>query len=365
MNSDNVLLFYGWWQLVVCLLAFLGLMSVWWHLGRRQGDTGQVWLALSILCWAVSGGIELLFVYWPPNDNGQLYLDGFRSMLSLLNSLFILISLPWFRYIPKPIAPLIKSSFWRIVVGLPFLFSLLPTVSRMVSGNQSTFITELDVYYSILTLLFLGYVFWETFEKRRLKLLGWLALITVLITFFAQLYKMTGHQVNTILFSAIFKTSLIMLFFAMAISWVKDLMSALIPSSPDQIFLHLVRRRETGNKIEHLLYLKGIPGKEHPIPLTNSAFQLLHLFIEKKKNGAGWLEIKPKQDSREGLSYDINDHNEIKRLVKGILDGLFGKQQWTKDQHENPLKQVLFESSQEGTRKVRLAIPSENMLVDM
>lgn len=46
---------------MVCLFAFLGLMTIWYHIGRKQKDLGQVFLALSILCWSLSGGVELVF----------------------------------------------------------------------------------------------------------------------------------------------------------------------------------------------------------------------------------------------------------------------------------------------------------------
>jgi len=40
---------------------------------------------------------------------------------------------------------------------------------------------------------------------------------------------------------------------------------------------------------------------------------------------------------------------------------LFGKNNWTKETHETPLKESLFEMSQKRERKIRLAILSENI----
>ena len=190
-------------------------MAIWWHIGKRQNDFGQVWLALSILCWSLSG---LLEVYFSQDTIGaKTILEGGRSILSLLNSLFILLALPWFRYLPKPLIAVIKSKHWIFIVGLPFLFSFLPTVGKMVLGRTFEVISELDVYYALMTLGFLGYVLWESFAKRRLKGLAWLSLVCILITLLAQFYKLKGASVNLTLFSAIFKTSLIMIFFALAL----------------------------------------------------------------------------------------------------------------------------------------------------
>ena len=160
----QILAFYGWWQLTVCAFAFVALMAIWWHIGRRQQDTGQVWLALSVLCWSISGGVELIYANVLPDEPAYL-LDGWRSILSLGNSLFILMALPWFRYLPQRIEAIIKSSYWSYIIGLPFLFSLLPTISKMISGKSITLINELDVYYAILTLIFWGWFYGNPLRK--------------------------------------------------------------------------------------------------------------------------------------------------------------------------------------------------------
>lgn len=346
-------------------------MSIWYHIGKKQKDFGQVWLALSILCWSISGAAIVYFTSEFMNlDLGQqngleaseLKLDGWLSILSLLNSLFILLALPWFKHLPNYIAPVIKSKFWPIIVGLPFLFSLLPTLSKVFTGGQSGLISELDFYYSVLTLLVLGTVLWESFVKRRLSLLAYLSVICILITFAAQIYKLSDNVVNQILFAAIFKTSLIMIFFALALSWVKDLTEK-ISSTSNDIFLTTFRIKKNEKSFVNKLSLRGLNGsKEYLIDLSNKNFDLMTKFMsEKIADGEGWLEIKPKSDARSGKMYDINDHNEVKRLLVSILDGIYGKGLWTKAEHEVPLKSILFEMSSQRERKIRLSIPSSNM----
>ena len=235
MVKSELLIFYGWWQLSVCTFAFFALMGIWWHIGRKQKDTGQVWLAVSVLCCSFSGAAELFYApYFNDTAQAEEYvyqLNGWRSIFSLFNSLFILLALPWFRYIPKLIEPLVKSKFWLLIVGLPFIFSLLPTLSRLFLGASITLISELDVYYATLTLVFLGYVLWDSFANRRLPILAFLSLLCTLFTFWAQLQKLTPLDTSLILYSSIFKTSLIMLFFALALSWVKELSENVIPPS--------------------------------------------------------------------------------------------------------------------------------------
>lgn len=358
LGASETFLFYGWWQFATCLFAFAALISIWWHIGKKQNDFGQVWLALSVLCWSISGLCEVYFNNNLEADN--IYLVGLRSILSLFNSLFILLALPWFRYLPQSLEPIIQSKYWQWIVGLPFLFSLLPTVNKIISGKEGV-INELDVYYAVLTLIFLGFVLWHSFTRRRLISLAYLSLICIGITLLAQFFKVSGSTINLTLFSAIFKTCLIMIFFALALSWVKELSENIIPVATD-ISMHFAINREKG-KVERIVSLGGfLGGGLRKIRLTSSQYDLLYQFGKLQKSEEGhWLEIKPKNNPSESKRYDISDYNEIKRLLIALLDGLFGKGNWTKEQHLNPLKNSLFELSEKRERKIRLRLPPGNI----
>ena len=255
---------------------------------------------------------------------------------------------------------IIKSRYWKLIVGLPFLFSLLPTINTMLSG-KSSLVNELDVYYAVLTLIFLGFVLWHSFAKRRLLSLAFLSLACILVTLLAQFYKLTDLTINLTLFSAIFKTSLIMLFFALALSWVKELSESVIPSTSQLTISFAVLRQD--DKIERTVLLGGFPGREvRKIRLTLSQYELFHRFASlRKSEGSDWLEIKPKHHALKEKKYDIGDYNEVRRLLFSMLDGLFGKGNWTKKLHLNPLKDSLFELSKKRERKIRLCLPPENI----
>ncbi|SEC40726.1 hypothetical protein SAMN04489761_2908 [Tenacibaculum sp. MAR_2009_124] len=358
MNHE-IIYFYGWWQLSVCLFAFIALLAIWWHIGKKQNDFGQVWLALSVLCWSISGAFEIYFI--ESNATSAFIINGWRSIWSLLNSLFILLSLPWFRYLPTPIGHIIKSKYWIYIVGIPFLFSLLPTLSRMISGTVISVINELDVYYAFFTLIFLGFVLWESFLKRRLKALAFLSFVCILVVLVAQIYKLSGNNINLTLFSAIFKTSLIMIFFALALSWVKELAENVIPNSSD-LYLSFQKNKLSSGKTENLILLKGFPGSEkRKVKLSPVLFDLFTKFAERRLSNEDWLEIKPKNFSMPSKTFDIKDYNEVKRLLISLLDGVFGKDNWTTEHHLNPLKTTLFEMSEKRDRKIRLKIPKENI----
>ena len=317
---------------------------------------------MSVLCWSLSGACEVFYASQDQYD--PRVLDGLRSIFSLFNSLFILLALPWFKYLPDRVKPLVSSIYWYIIIGLPFLFSLLPTLRKIWSGAEAQLISELDVYYSFLTLAFLGSVLWTSFKKRRLILLAFLSLLSVGITLIAQLYKLTDASINLTLFSAIFKTTLIMIFFALALSWVKELAENIIPEA-SELSLKLYHEIVHSNKINHYARITGIPGLiTAPVLLTPANFELLTKFAKKRLSEKDeWLEIKPKDEHKTADSYDIRDHNEIKRLLQNLLNGLFGKNQWTREQHYLPLKHALFELSQKRERKIRLRIPKQQIIL--
>ena len=256
---------------------------------------------------------------------------------------------------------MIKSKYWIMIVGLPFIFSLLPTISTMITQNQNVLINELDVYYSILTLLILGWVLWESFTKRRLVILALLSVMCIATIFAAQIFKLSDKEINQLLFSAIFKTNLIMIFFALALSWVKD-MTEKITANPKKIKLQLEIKKLATGKYQHCLLFDGLFEDQKEISVSPSHYELLKKFVEKKQSEQeGWLEIKPKNTPKESHHFDIKDYNEIKRLIHAILDGQFGKSSWTKEQHEMPLRELLLEKSDTKERMIRLNLPSANL----
>lgn len=358
----NIQTFFGWWQLIVCLFAAIGLLAIWWHLGRKQNDKGQVWLAFSVLCWSLSGGVEIL-------DNqgiitNELLYNGLKSLLSLLNSFFILLSLPWFQHIPKAIAFLVQSRSWVYIIIFPFLICVLATLGMIFSQEISPrFINSLDVLYALVpTLPFLGWILWESFAKRQLKLLSWLSSLGILFIVVAQVLKLSPN--SELLFSGIFKTTLIMLFFALAMSWVKELVEYPSPNT-NELFLKMNWLKNDKGNLERKVILRGYPNAlTSELKLSRAPFELLLKFAENKLSGDDWLIIKAKNDDRNNSNYDISDHNQVKRIIIALLDQLHGKDQWGMTQHYLPLKNAIFQLSNEKERRIRLALSKEQVEID-
>lgn len=381
LPQPAVFYFYGYWQLALCLFAGFALLGIWWHIGRKEKEWGMIWLSCAVFCWALSGIIEVYYakqlesVLLNSGTNLQQFLqeiapfnaqiESGRSILSLFNSAFILLSLPCFKHIPKPIEPIIQTPSWYFIVLFPFFISLgvnLGILAGWLTASQTPFINTLDFIYAIIiTLPFLGWILWSSFEKRRLIVLAWLSLLCIGLTVIAQISKLNEDYLFKVISASVFKPMLIMLFFALALSWVKELGEYSIPS-PNQIHLAFSKIKTPTGSFQHQIQLLIPPSIEGEyIKLTKSRFQLLLRFAQQLKDPDSWLEIKPKNETRPNKQYDIKDHNEIKRLVDNILDETYGKGQWRTNMERAFLKASIFEFSDDQRRKVRLRIPVENI----
>ncbi|MEO1625005.1 MAG: hypothetical protein AAFV25_07595, partial [Bacteroidota bacterium] len=284
-----------------------------------------------------------------------------------LNSLFILLALPCFRHIPGSLEFLIKSRAWFPFVFLAFLICLLAIISTFVMGKSSDLVVALDVIYAIVpTLPFLGWILWESFDKRGLHSLAWLAVLCIGFTTITQACKMIAPDDLLMLLSAVFKVALIMIFFALALSWVKEISEHVSPLPNPKLSLAFDRYKTSSGKMAHYIQLGGIPGLEDVrIALTNARFELLHKFASlKKRDEEGWLEIKPKNDSRPNKVYDIQSHNQLIRLLASIEEQIDQQQPVETDSEKldrKQLKNLLFETSTERDRLIRLRIPSERI----
>ncbi len=129
-------------------------------------------------------------------------------------------------------------------------------------------------------------------------------------------------------------------------------MENVIPG-PNTIFLTLIQPSQS-------IRIAGISVNTCEINLSKNNYELIKKFTTTNTDAFSWLEIKPKQQI-PGKSYDIKDHNQVKRLLQNILDGVWGKGAWTNNHHYLPLKDAFFEMSENRDRRIRLRIPVNNV----
>lgn len=370
--------FFGYWQIVVCSFSFVALFSIWRHLNpkelRSDKDYGLLWLAIAVLTWAISGGVEVyfaesyrLFLLDNQNDTGFdfTFFEGLKSILSLLNSAFILLALPCFKHIPKLIRPFLVSQSWNWLVGITFLFSVVMTLGMLVGvfvPKTTSWIYGIDVFFGLFTVFFLTLILWESFDKRNLRGLAVLSVACILFILAAQFLKLGDIEFWKVFFSCVFKTTLIMLFFALTFSWVDERSRTYLPK-PETLHLLFVKRKK-GTRYEYFIILTIPPNiQTHKIIFTEKPYQLLQLFakrrIEEVQKDGGWLEMQSKSTPHRPA--DIKDYNEINRILNTILDETQGAKNWDKDDR-SALRQLLFEYH--NNRKFRLHVLPEHIQLD-
>ncbi len=370
MSPDTIhilYLFSGYWQIGMCSFAFAALLAIWHHISRRQAlqqrDPGLVWLAMSILVWVFVGWVDVMQGQQPltlQESEGSLTFDGLRSMLSILNSAFILLALPRFRHTPALVRPIIRSDSWKWLVILGLIFALVLTL-MMLAGwiipSRYSFIYSIDLIYAIFTLFFLGLVLWTSFAKRGLPVLAILSALSIVLTLLAQILKLSDPLFYKILSNGVFKSVFIMLFFALALSWVEEISQGNWSALPEEMFLVFLPRR-VQQKMEYNVILTVRPFfQTTKLSLTEKNYQLLRTFADRRREEGptgGWLEIQPKSSNRK--DYDINDYNEINRLLDNLLQSA---QSASTSEQKKQLKDVLFEYGKQ--RRIRLRMAGQNI----
>lgn len=364
--------FFGWWQLTVGIFAFVALISIWQHITKDQEkgkkDLGLAWLSLAVLVWAISGIVEIFYAQsftstGLPNPETDDFYKGIRSIISMANSALILLALPCFKHSPVIISKYIKSAAWRLLVITIFVFGVLVNLlmlTELIAPKNPALIYSLDVAYAVFTLIFLGLTLWASFEKRGLKNLAYLSAICIICTLIAQISKLNFSDFLQIFFSCTFKTILIMLFFALALSWAEELSKPFMPKSSD-IHLVFLKKKNNLKKFEYSIILTIPPIiQTQKITFTEKPFELFLKFAQKRKqedeNQNGWLEIQPKSD--KAGNYDLKDYNQINRILDHILNQINGQDNWTADGDRKPLKNALFDYQ---NRKIRLRVDPKNI----
>ena len=365
--SEQLHLFYGYWQIAICSFAFLALFSIWQHItkGNDQGqrDLGLFWLSVAILVWALSGVLEVYYAEGLADANfDSTQYEGLKSMLSIFNSAFILLALPRFRHLPKLIRPVVRSESWRWLVISTFSFSVVITLlmlSGVIIPKRITLISSVDLIYAIFTLFFLGLTLWASFDRRGLTILAYLAVTSIAFTLAAQILKLGDSDFLKILLSTTFKTILIVLFFALALSWVEELgMSA--RRFTRNLAIQFSTGRNHQNRREYIAHLQLPEAADwQRIYFTEKPFLLLHRFAEKRKREGiegGWLEIQPKTAVKK--DYDIKDYNEIGRILDTICTSI-SKSDRLPTLSKSDLKEILFEYGK--SRRIRLRVKAEHI----
>lgn len=221
--------------------GFAGLMMVlFWGQGRRMGsghkDMGFIYLGLGLLLWTVMGALELSFPEGlAGKDSGAKQFDRFlRRILSVLNSSFFLLTLPYFEHgfegLRKQFPVFGHPDRWRnLVLGAAAAtLGLTLVMFRLFPTPEEEWLASLpDSVLSLLAVAALSYALFESFRFRRMLPLSILTLAVLMALLLVQFLdpSVTGEASPSPLYFLMRLCShslLGMLFFALAYSWMME-----------------------------------------------------------------------------------------------------------------------------------------------
>lgn len=401
-NADQktIKIFFSIWVIFVGAFSALGLFILWRNLiaDEKQGktDKGLLWLSLSLMIWVIGGISILISLLVTEAADGAAKEDAPKwptiiiAAISILNGVFILLSFPYFRHKPTYIKVALDSPLYPVAVWIlgGVVFWLIP-VSLVISGTaEDEAIYVFDTVFAVFTLGFLGYMLHHTFQKRRIRHLGSLAIVVLVITIIAQALKIGGEPVAfyRYLTAAVYMSLLVMLFFALAYSWLKEkgekiAINGLI-IDPKDIFLEIlpVEKASFSPSPEEAGKNRSSREKFYYIYLTIPNF-FNNRKIDFTKNSGSFghlLEFARLRVTKENNGLNSNTQKTQKdRIVKKLLPDNHDKYLYSsedpKDREKelfDVLNKALFETATEANisgNGYRLRIPAENItsILDM
>jgi len=165
---------------IVCLITAVVIQRIYKKEKRNSVDRSAIkgiwWFGLAIFVWGFGALINLIAVSildWQPTDRALIFIG---VAVSLLNSMFILLSLPSIRYDAKPsiVVRLVQRFSEREFIGIyvaimGMLTFVFIAASQMGGGIGSSFIWLIDIPISIVVAFALLNALNKAFSTRRMR----------------------------------------------------------------------------------------------------------------------------------------------------------------------------------------------------
>lgn len=219
---------YEVWLVVMC--GFCGILLL--LLYRSTRENGILYLSLAVLCWFVSG----ISAYFAIMQHDQVWVKVGNSIFSTCNSAFLLLM----------ISHLDPDDFFQKLIarGARQFITWAGTFIVLLYGWffkekfwQGFYIA--DLVFSVITLGLLAVAFWYIFRKRVSVVVAMLSVLPLAVTGLAEIFRASPWSFSsfqltvferavwgqTLLF--LYKPLLIVIFFALVISWLWKKLNAL------------------------------------------------------------------------------------------------------------------------------------------
>lgn len=237
----EVILFYHLAHSCIACIGAILLLAIWYNINKnfrqqleeeespQRVDKGLLYLSLALFIWVGSGWWGICQEILSPT----IHLLGIH-LLSTFNNLCILLALFYFSHAPSFIyknQQNISKIIALIIVVL--LLTLGLSLGIQPSHPHLHIVAIPDVLLSAFLSYLLLYSLYKTFMDRGLKVVAFIAVLSVLLMFMSQLpevFLQLNNGFTNNLIKIIAKSSLIAIFLVLATSWVIELASKPRPS---------------------------------------------------------------------------------------------------------------------------------------
>ncbi len=346
----------------ICI-SFIGgvlLLALWYNIrarfsqlleedeSQKRVDKGLLYLGLAMFIWVLSGcwifGNTII-----NQTHTQGYILGI-NLFSIINNMFLMLALFYFYYAPGFIYHNIKN-IKKIIIGIvltsaiTFILPLVLKENNLVNNIRISSIP--DLMLSAFLCLLLGVSFYRTFVYRGLKVIGYISVLVILLTFISQISEVFitfGNDFSNNFIKIIAKTSLISIFLVLATTWVIKLANT---PKPNEITIHFL----DWSLIKLNIPTKNIYDQNIDFGSKTTQYKNLLKFAIRRKYADGDFQTIP-----VNMGGEIKNQTYLTRIIDNINDIL------QLDETQKLDRRDLFTFI--GESKYRLRIVPNNITID-
>lgn len=230
--------FYLITEFLISLIGGFLLLAIWLmvqqkfkqkltsEISIKRFDKGLLFISFSVFVWAISSLLILIFNTYTINNWITLI---FQNMLSILNSLFLILALYYFDNSPKYLYNNKKSTKIILIffIGLSIISLLLALFfGETIKTYGFRCNTIPDLILSTVLTWFLIFSLYKTFYNRYMKSVAIIAVISIVVLYISQVpyvFNFESYLFLIDLTKLIAKTTLIFVFLVLGTSWVIEL----------------------------------------------------------------------------------------------------------------------------------------------
>ena len=353
--------FYLLAHVFISAIGGMLLLAIWYNIRSRfrtileegakekRVDKGLLFLSLAMFTWVLSGlwglaAFELDFI-----NTGVA--EVVKRLFSIVNNLFLLLSLFYFYYAPPFIYNNEKSV--KIIVGIIFTVSLLTLLlNNFGIQSEDTAINIANIPDMLLSAFLSGLLmisFYKTFVHRGLKIVAIISVVVIALMMISQFQEVfpniwnRSELVNNLI-KIVSKTSLIAICLVLATTWVIRLASMPKPNEMNIIF-------QDWSLVKLTVPSKGIHNQIVDFGSKTTQYKNLLKFAIRRKYGEG-----DQQCIVIGNGGELSNQTYLSRIINNINEIC------QYDENQKLERRDMFNFI--GTGMYRLRIVPENITID-